>query len=59
MLDAERELERRKEASKAELQARRLKRGEKRPHSPAPVYRLSDDDLSPIQSDDDQSKSSK
>ncbi|XP_074102102.1 uncharacterized protein LOC141529467 isoform X2 [Cotesia typhae] len=59
LLDAERELEWRKEASKAELQARRLKRGEKRPHSPAPVYRLSDDDLSPIQSDDDQSKSSK
>ncbi|CAG5109044.1 Similar to Cdk11b: Cyclin-dependent kinase 11B (Mus musculus) [Cotesia congregata] len=59
LLEADRELERRKEASKAELEARRLKRGEKRPHSPAPVYRLSDDDLSPIQSDDDQSKSSK
>lgn len=54
---------RRKEVSRLELQARRLKRGEKRPHSPDhnhdQIVELTDDSLSPVQSDDDQSKSPK
>ncbi|XP_074102100.1 cyclin dependent kinase 11B pitslre isoform X2 [Cotesia typhae] len=63
LLEADREMVRRKEVSRLELQARRLKRGEKRPHSPDhnhdQIVELTDDSLSPVQSDDDQSKSPK
>ncbi|XP_044587613.1 cyclin-dependent kinase 11A-like isoform X1 [Cotesia glomerata] len=63
LLEADREMVRRKEVSRIELQARRLKRGEKRPHSPDhnhdQIVELTDDSLSPVQSDDDQSKSPK
>ncbi|XP_057326114.1 cyclin-dependent kinase 11B-like isoform X1 [Microplitis mediator] len=61
LLEADREMVRRKEVSRMELQARRLKRGEKRPHSPDhdEVVELTDESLSPVQSDDDQSKSPK
>lgn len=53
---------RRKEVSRLELEARRLKRGEKRVHSPDPdqdpsVVELSDESLSPEASDEVQSKS--
>ncbi|XP_053593604.1 cyclin-dependent kinase 11B isoform X2 [Microplitis demolitor] len=60
LLEADREFARRKEAARLELEERRSKRGEKRPRSPDPsIFRLSDESLSPVQSDDDQSKSSK
>ncbi|XP_034950733.1 cyclin-dependent kinase 11B isoform X2 [Chelonus insularis] len=64
LLEADREMARRKEVSRMELEARRLKRGEKRPHSPdrdadPSVVELTDESVSPIQSDDDQSKSTK
>ena len=52
----------RKEVSRLELEARRLKRGEKRALSPdmnpnASVVELSDESASPIQSDDGRSRS--
>lgn len=53
---------RRKEVSRLELEARRLKRGEKRALSPdmnpnASVVELSDESPSPIHSDDGRSRS--
>ncbi|XP_015606863.1 cyclin-dependent kinase 11A isoform X2 [Cephus cinctus] len=62
LLEADREMARRKEVSRMELEARRLKRGEKRSHSPDPsqdpsIVELSDDSPSPIHSDEVRSKS--
>lgn len=62
LLEADREMARRKEVSRLELEARRLKRGEKRAHSPdldpdPSVVELSDESLSPTASDEGQSKS--
>ncbi|KZC14815.1 Serine/threonine-protein kinase PITSLRE [Dufourea novaeangliae] len=62
LLEADREMARRKEVSRIELEARRMKRGEKRPLSPdnnqdPSVVELSDESASPIQSDEVRSKS--
>ncbi|XP_046411632.1 cyclin-dependent kinase 11B isoform X1 [Neodiprion fabricii] len=64
LLEADREMARRKEVSRLELEARRLKRGEKRVHNPGPdqdqepsIVELSDESLSPDASDEAQSKS--
>ncbi|XP_012282419.1 cyclin-dependent kinase 11B isoform X2 [Orussus abietinus] len=56
LLEADREMARRKEVSRLELEARRMKRGEKRPKSPDPdpdpsVVELSDESPSPVQSE--------
>ena len=53
---------RRKEVSRLELEARRMKRGEKRPPSPDvnqehAIVELSDESQSPTQSEEAQSKS--
>ncbi|XP_033220117.1 cyclin-dependent kinase 11B-like isoform X2 [Belonocnema kinseyi] len=62
LLEADREMARRKEVSRLELEARRLKRGEKRALSPdmnpnASVVELSDESPSPVHSDDGRSRS--
>lgn len=62
LLEADREMARRKEVSRLELEARRMKRGEKRPLSPennqdASIVELSDESPSPIPSDEVRSKS--
>ncbi|XP_076244271.1 cyclin dependent kinase 11B pitslre [Calliopsis andreniformis] len=62
LLEAEREMARRKEVSRIELEARRMKRGEKRPLSPdnnqdPSIVELSDESTSPIHSDEVRSKS--
>ncbi|XP_012269479.1 cyclin-dependent kinase 11B isoform X2 [Athalia rosae] len=62
LLEADREMARRKEVSRLELEARRLKRGEKRAHSPdvdqdPSVVELSDESVSPAASEEAQSKS--
>ncbi|KAL2745940.1 cyclin-dependent kinase 11B-like isoform X1 [Vespula maculifrons] len=62
LLEADREMARRKEVSRLELEARRLKRGEKRPLSPETnqdpsIVELSDESPSPVQSDEGRSKS--
>ncbi|KAF7994544.1 hypothetical protein HCN44_004016 [Aphidius gifuensis] len=58
LLEADREKARRREVSRLELEARRLKRGEKRSHSPeadvdSSVVELSDGSIRSRQSDDD------
>lgn len=57
LLEADREMARRKEVSRQELADRRMKRGEKRAFSPDnnqdPSIVLSDETMSPDQSDDD------
>ncbi|XP_066599865.1 cyclin-dependent kinase 11A-like [Prorops nasuta] len=62
LLEADREMARRKEVSRLELEARRMKRGEKRPLSPEnnpepSVVELSDESRSPANSDAGRSKS--
>ncbi|XP_031849238.1 cyclin dependent kinase 11B pitslre isoform X2 [Nomia melanderi] len=62
LLEADREMARRKEVSRMELEARRMKRGEKRPLSPdnnqdPSVVELSDESPSPVHSDEVRSKS--
>ncbi|CAK9828679.1 Serine/threonine-protein kinase PITSLRE [Anthophora retusa] len=62
LLEADREMARRKEVSRLELEARRMKRGEKRPLSPdnnqdPSVVELSDESPSPVHSDEVRSKS--
>ncbi|CAL7941097.1 unnamed protein product [Xylocopa violacea] len=62
LLEADREMARRKEVSRLELEARRMKRGEKRPLSPdnnqdPSIVELSDESASPIHSDEVRSKS--
>lgn len=59
LLEADREMARRKEVSRMELEARRMKRGEKRPdNNPDPsIVELSDESISPAPSEDAQSKS--
>ena len=62
LLEADREMARRKEVSRMELEARRMKRGEKRPLSPdnnqdPSIVELSDESPSPIHSDEVCSKS--
>jgi len=62
LLEADREMARRKEVSRIELEARRMKRGEKRPMSPSnnpdlSVVELSDESISPIRSEGVRSKS--
>lgn len=62
LLEADREMARRKEVSRLELEARRMKRGEKRPLSPdndqdPSIVELSDESPSPAHSDEVRSKS--
>ncbi|XP_011633094.1 cyclin-dependent kinase 11B isoform X2 [Pogonomyrmex barbatus] len=62
LLEADREMARRKEVSRMELEARRMKRGEKRPMSPdnnpdPSIVELSDESVSPIHSEGARSKS--
>ncbi|XP_017754070.1 PREDICTED: cyclin-dependent kinase 11B [Eufriesea mexicana] len=62
LLEADREMARRKEVSRLELEARRMKRGEKRPLSPdnnqdPSIVELSDESPSPVHSDEIRSKS--
>lgn len=62
LLEADREMARRKEVSRLELEARRMKRGEKRPLSPEnnqdpSIVELSDESPSPVHSDEVRSKS--
>lgn len=62
LLEADREMARRKEVSRMELEARRMKRGEKRPMSPGnnpdpSVVELSDESISPVRSEGVRSKS--
>lgn len=61
LLEADREMARRKEVSRMELEARRLKRGEKRLMSPEmmdpSIVELSDESQSPLNSDEARSKS--
>ncbi|XP_020293847.1 cyclin-dependent kinase 11B isoform X1 [Pseudomyrmex gracilis] len=62
LLEADREMARRKEVSRMELEARRMKRGEKRPSSPdnnldPSIVDLSDESASPVHSEEARSKS--
>ncbi|XP_011859909.1 PREDICTED: cyclin-dependent kinase 11B-like isoform X2 [Vollenhovia emeryi] len=62
LLEADREMARRKEVSRMELEARRMKRGEKRPVSPdnnpdPSIVELSDESISPAHSEGARSKS--
>lgn len=62
LLEADREMLRRKEVSRMELEARRMKRGDKRPlnpdNNPDPsIVELSDESASPLRSEDARSKS--
>ncbi|KAL0132944.1 hypothetical protein PUN28_000585 [Cardiocondyla obscurior] len=62
LLEADREMARRKEVSRMELEARRMKRGEQRPLSPdnnpdPSIVELSDESISPTQSEGARSKS--
>lgn len=62
LLEADREMARRKEVSRMELEARRMKRGEKRPVSPEnnpdpSIVELSDESASPAHSEGARSKS--
>lgn len=61
LLEADREMARRKEVSRIELEARRLKRGEKRLSSPElldpSIVELSDESQSPLISEEARSKS--
>ncbi|XP_071563402.1 uncharacterized protein Pitslre isoform X3 [Temnothorax nylanderi] len=62
LLEADREMARRKEVSRMELEARRMKRGEKRPMSPdnnpdPSIVELSDESVSPARSEGARSKS--
>ncbi|RLU18409.1 hypothetical protein DMN91_008766 [Ooceraea biroi] len=62
LLEADREMARRKEVSRMELEARRMRRGEKRPMSPdnnpdPSIVELSDESGSPVHSEGARSKS--